>query len=56
MPDYFVLLKKYIKHVGYVEGVDFVTSLSDYRSEWFSESEWEMLKRIANQVWEEDRQ
>lgn len=50
--DYAVLLKKYIKHVGSIEGTDFInecTSDSMLADVVFTEEEIDALKELANE-------
>lgn len=49
--DYRSLLKKYIEHVGALEGVDFIEG--NWRSGLFSDEEWAELVVISNETWEE---
>ena len=47
--DYKELLRKYIEHVGDVEGTYFISSI--YRdSSMFSEEEWNELIKISNSI------
>lgn len=50
--DYKELLKKYIKHVGYTEGVTFIGW--DFHKI-FTKEEWKELARLAEEVGKEDR-
>jgi hypothetical protein len=46
--DYRKLLKKYIEHVGWCEGVSF---LGEYdRTEFFTDDEWKEMREIDNEV------
>jgi len=46
--DYKELLKKYIRHVGDLEGVSFLGPQD--KSKFFSDSEWEELIKIDDEV------
>ena len=50
--DFRELLKKYIKHVGYEEGIDF---LDHYMGEGLLiKKEYRLLKEISDEVWKAD--
>jgi len=53
--DYRGLIKKYIKHVGYIEGVDY---LGEYdrgyeENNFFNDEEWQELRKLSQEVYAE---
>ena len=50
--DYRTLLKKYIKHVGEIEGVTY-SGEHDYCSKFFTEEEWAELRKLDTEVYQE---
>ena len=46
--NYKDLLKKYINHVGMMEGIDFLGG--PHKGENFTQEEWVELKEISNEV------
>lgn len=51
--DYKELLKKYIRHVGYWEGVDFIgTQYYDENTGYFSLEEWNALNDVADAAYD----
>ncbi len=54
--DYRDLLKKYMKHVGECEGIDYVGEYDRHATNIFSDEEWAELRNISDEVYIEIRE
>lgn len=53
--NYRNLLKKYIKHVGYIEGVDYLGEYDrgDEDNDFFNDDEWQEMRKLSEEVFSE---